>query len=125
MAAKWIEALTGPLEQKKQYRQDKARIEGLPEPYAVAAKAMHRYLMYYGGITDGDTLMTMFTDLADLWERAAVDGTPVRDIVGDDPVDFAETFARAYGGREWIDKERKRLTDAMDQASGAQGKGRV
>ncbi|WP_166999053.1 hypothetical protein [Paramicrobacterium fandaimingii] len=24
--------------------------------------------------------MTMFTDLADLWERAAVDGTPVREI---------------------------------------------
>ncbi len=30
MAAKWIEALTGSLEQKKQYKQDKARIDGLP-----------------------------------------------------------------------------------------------
>ena len=29
MAAKWIEALTGSLEQKKQYKQDKARIEAL------------------------------------------------------------------------------------------------
>ena len=54
MAAKWIETITGSLEQKKQYKQDKARIEGLPEPYATAAKAMHRYVMYYGGITDGD-----------------------------------------------------------------------
>ena len=33
MAAKWIEALTGSLEQKKQYRQYTARIEALPEPY--------------------------------------------------------------------------------------------
>ena len=39
MAAKWIEALTGSLEQKKQYKQDKARIEALPEPYGTAAKA--------------------------------------------------------------------------------------
>lgn len=31
MAAKWIEALTGSLEQKKQYKQAKARIEALPE----------------------------------------------------------------------------------------------
>jgi DNA-binding ferritin-like protein (Dps family) len=116
MAAKWIEALVGSLEQKKQYKQDKARIDGLAEPYASAAKAMHRYLMYYGGITDGDTLAVMFTDLADLWERAAVDGTPVRDIVGDDPVEFAETFAESYGGTQWIDKERARLTKAIDDA---------
>ncbi len=77
---------------------------------------MHRYLMYAGGITDGPTLITMYTDLADLWERAAVDGTPVRDIVGDDPVEFAETFAQAYAGKQWIDKERARLTQAMNDA---------
>ena len=116
MVAKWIEALTGSLEQKKQYKQDKARIDGLPEPYATAAKAMHRYFMYFGGITDGETLMKMFTDLADLWERAAVDGTPVGDIVGDDPVDFAETFAQSYGGKHWIDKERTRLIKDIDDA---------
>lgn len=77
---------------------------------------MHRYFLYYGGFTDGDTLITMFGELADLWERAAADGTPVRDIVGDDPVDFAETFARAYAGDQWIDKERARLTQAIDAA---------
>ena len=57
MAAKWIEALTGSLEQKKQYRQAKARIEALPEPYARPPKAVNRYLMYYGGVTDGDVLV--------------------------------------------------------------------
>lgn len=118
MAAKWIEALTGSLEEKKQYKQDKARIDALSEPYVTAAQAMHRYLMYYGGFTDGSTLVTMLGDLADLWERAAVDGTAVRAIVGDDPVEFAEAFARAYSGKEWIDKERRRLTDAIDQAVG-------
>jgi DNA-binding ferritin-like protein (Dps family) len=118
MAAKWIEALTGSLEQKKQYKQDKARIDALPEPYTTAAKAMHRYFMYYGGITDGETLITMLGDLADLWERAAIDGTPVRDIVGDDPVEFAETFASSYSGTKWIDKERKRLKKDMEAAAG-------
>jgi DNA-binding ferritin-like protein (Dps family) len=116
MVAKWIETLTGSLEQKKQYKQDKARIDGLPEPYGTAAKAMHRYFLYYGGITDGDALITMFGDLADLWERAAVDGTPVREIVGDDPVEFAETFAQAYVSKQWIDKERARLTKAIEDA---------
>ncbi len=122
MAVKWIELVTGSLEQKKQYKRDKARIDGLPEPYATAAKAMHRYFMYYGGITDGDTLITMFGDLADLWERAATDGTPVREIVGDDPVEFAETFAQAYSGTHWIDKERARLSAAIEDAERAENK---
>jgi DNA-binding ferritin-like protein (Dps family) len=116
MASTWIDALTGPLEQKKQYHQDKARLDALPSAYATAAKAMHRYLVYQSGITDGDTLTTMFGDLADLWERAATDGTPVREIVGDDPVEFVEAFARAYDAKQWIDKERARLTKAITDA---------
>ena len=116
MAAKWIETLTGSLEQKKQYKQYKARIEALPEPHRAAAKAFDRYFMYYGGVTDGDTLVTMLGDSADLWERAAIDGTPVSAIVGDDPVEFAEAYASAYGGTQWIDKERARLVKAIDEA---------
>ena len=58
----------------------------------------------------------MFGDLADLWERAAADGTPVHAIVGDDPVEFAETFAQAYTGKQWIDKERARLVKAIEDA---------
>jgi DNA-binding ferritin-like protein (Dps family) len=116
MVAKWIEALTGSLEQKKQYKQNVARINALPEPYRTAAKGMHRYFMYYGGITDGDTLITMFGDLADLWDRAAADGTPVHAIVGDDPVEFAETFAQAYEGERWIDNERAKLKKAIADA---------
>ncbi|WP_127474246.1 DUF1048 domain-containing protein [Microbacterium sulfonylureivorans] len=122
MAAKWIEALTGSLEQKKQYKQNKARMEALPEPYGSAAKAFERYFMYYGGIVDGDTLVTMLGDFADLLERASLDGTPIREIVGDDPVEFAETFAQAYTGRQWIDKERTRLTKAIEDAERGEAK---
>ncbi len=98
MAAKWVEAITGSLEQKKQYRLYRARLEALPEPYNAVAKAVQRYVMYNGGVEDGETLLTMMGDFVDLWERAATDGTPVRDIVGDDPVEFAEAFAEAYTG---------------------------
>ncbi|MBG0566710.1 DUF1048 domain-containing protein [Actinoplanes aureus] len=121
MVAKWIETLTGSLEQKKQYKQYMARIEALPESYRSAAKALHRYFMYQGGILDGDTLVTMLGDFVDLWERAATDGTPVRAIVGDDPVEFAETFLQAYSAKQWIDKERERLRTAIDAAAGVDG----
>ncbi|NYI97807.1 DNA-binding ferritin-like protein (Dps family) [Streptomonospora nanhaiensis] len=42
MAAKWIEFLTGSLDDKKAYRQHKARIAALPEPYRTAANAFER-----------------------------------------------------------------------------------
>lgn len=116
MAARWIELVTGPLEQKRQYKQAKARLDALPEPYRAVADAFNRYLMYYGGVTDGDVIVQMFLDLADFWEPATLDGTPVRQVVGDDPVEFAENFAQAYGGKRWIDKERARLVDAVDAA---------
>ncbi|SFK42952.1 DUF1048 domain-containing protein [Cellulomonas sp. KH9] len=116
MAARWIEALTGPWDQKKQYRRDVARLQALPEPYRTAATGMHRYLMATSGLTDGDALVRMVGDLADLWESAAADERPVRAIVGGDPVDFAESFAEAYAGERWIDKARTRLVRAMDEA---------
>ena len=124
MAAKWIEMVTGSLEQKKQFRQYRARLEALPEPYLSVAKAVQRYFMYNGGITDGDTLVTMMNDFVELWERAAADGTPVRDIVGEDPVEFADTFIEAYLGKRWIDKEKARLTAAVEAAEETEGKNR-
>jgi DNA-binding ferritin-like protein (Dps family) len=111
-----IETITGSLEQKREYKRYAARIEALPDPYRSVATALQRYLTYYGGVTDGATLVTMSGDFADLWERAAADGTPARAIVGDDPVEFAETFAQAYAGRQWIDKERIRLRTTVDEA---------
>jgi DNA-binding ferritin-like protein (Dps family) len=110
----WIEKLTGPLEQKKEYRRNQARLDALPEPYRAAAKALQRYLMAHGGILDGETLVRMQGDFVDLWDRAAADGSTIRDIVGDDPASFADDFAAAYTGRRWIDRERQRLADAID-----------
>ena len=116
MAPKWIELVTGSLEQKRRFKQYRLRIEALPQPHRDVAKALQRYLMYSGGIVDGETVLKMSSDFVDLWERAAADETPVREIVGDNPVEFAETFAQAYAGKHWIDKERARLTRAIDDA---------
>ncbi|HEU5222366.1 MAG TPA: DUF1048 domain-containing protein [Candidatus Lumbricidophila sp.] len=114
--ASWIEAFTGSLEQKKQYKLAQKRIDALPAPYGDAAKACQRYLLYAGGLVEGDTIVTMLSDFADLWERAAADGTAIRDIVGEHPAEFTESFVQAYGGKQWIDKERARLEQAITDA---------
>ena len=60
----------------------------------------------------------MFEDLADLFEQSAADGTPIREIVGDDPVEFVETFVQNYPEGQWISRERERLTSAIERAAG-------
>ena len=109
----FISKVTGD---KWRWRQHKARVKQLPPNYRTAVDAIERYLMYSGAITKGDTMMTMLEDLADLFEQAAADETPIRAIVGEDPVEFAETFIANYSEGQWINKERKRLTDAIARA---------
>ena len=114
----WIEQVTGSLEQKKQYRQYKARKEQLPANYRTAIDALERYLTYFGAISKGDVLVSMLGDLAELFEQSAANGTPIREVVGEDPVEFAEEFLRNYAEGQWINKERERLTNAIDSVTG-------
>ena len=116
MAAAWIERVTGSFEDKKRWREYKARKEQLPPSYRIAIDGVERYFTYAGIIVKGDVIVAMLDDLADLFERAAADGTPIRDIVGEDPVEFADTFIANYSDGQWIAKERTRLTAAVDKA---------
>jgi DNA-binding ferritin-like protein (Dps family) len=104
------------IEQKRHYRRYKARIAKLPASYRTAVAGLERYLNYLGGIGDGASILTMLDDLADLFEQAAADGTPIRELLGEDPVEFAEAFVRNYPAGQWIVREQNRLTVAVDQA---------
>ena len=73
---------------------------------------------YLGGLGDGASILSMLGDLADLFEQGAADGIPVREIVGEDPVEFAEAFLSNYPKGQWISRERERLTNAIERAEG-------
>jgi DNA-binding ferritin-like protein (Dps family) len=121
MAKGWVEQITGSKEQKRRYREYKTRKELLPSSYHIAIDGLERYLTYYGSITKGDVLLSMLDDLGDLFEQSAANGTSIREIVGDDPVDFAESFVRNYSEGQWINKERERLMRAIERAEGEDG----
>jgi DNA-binding ferritin-like protein (Dps family) len=106
------------IDEKRRYRRYKARIEALPADYRTAVAALERYMNYLGGLGDGASILAMLEDLADLFEQSAADGTPVRAIFGDDPVEFAEAFLRNYPAGRWIVRERERLTKAIDSIAG-------
>jgi DNA-binding ferritin-like protein (Dps family) len=114
MAKEWIEKVVGPLEQKRRYRQYKVRTRQLPAKYRTALEALERYLMHAGPGGDGANAMSMFEDLLDLFEQSAAKGTPIREIVGEDPVEFLEEFVQNYPDGQWRIRERERLINAIN-----------
>jgi DNA-binding ferritin-like protein (Dps family) len=114
MAFAWIE-------QKRQYRRYKARIAALPPSYRTAVGGVERYLNHLGGVGDATSILRMLDDLADLFEQAAADGTPVRSVMGDDPVEFVEAFVRNYPAGSWITREQDRLRRTVADAEALAG----
>lgn len=111
-----VERLFGNLDDKRRWHDHKARFGALPTNYRTAAEAIERYLLRVGAFSDGHVIVDMLEDLDSLFEQAVADGTPVRSIVGEDPAEFAETFLASYSGKNWIEKERDKLSASIDQA---------
>ena len=78
--------------------------------------------MHFGAINDADSITNLFGDVIDIFERAAADNAPIRDIVGDDPVEFADALIRNYQATGYVAKEKARLAKSIDDAVEEQGK---
>jgi DNA-binding ferritin-like protein (Dps family) len=98
---------------KRRWREYKARVRQLPPNYRTAVDAIERYLMYFG-LLDADSAASLFEDVADLFEQAAADGTSIREIVGEDPVEFVDALVRNYPKGGYVDRERQRLVNAIE-----------
>jgi DNA-binding ferritin-like protein (Dps family) len=110
MAAGWIE-------DKRRYRRYRERTGRLPADYHAAIEALERYLEFFGP-TQSDSLLALLERLADDFEQSAAIGTPLRAIVGEDPVGFAEGILRNFPEGQWISRERERLTNAIEHIAG-------
>ena len=108
----FISKVIGP---KRRWRAYKARVRQLPENYRTTVEAIERYLMHFGPM-QGDSAASVLEDVADLFERAAADGTPIREIVGEDPVEFVEALIGNYEKGGYVTRERERLTNAIARA---------
>jgi DNA-binding ferritin-like protein (Dps family) len=109
--------ITKVIGDKRRWREYKARVKELPPDYRTTVDAIQRYLMHFGPM-DGDNAASLLEDVADLFEQAAADGTPIREIVGEDPVEFVEALVRNYSKGGYVDRERQRLVDAIDRVAG-------
>ena len=101
---------------KRRWWRYRERVKALPEPYRSAVFAIERYLMSFGR-GDGAGWAEQLEDLADLFEQAAADGTPIREIVGEDPEEFVEAFVQNYPEGQWVVREQERLRNTIARAA--------
>ena len=116
-----IEKVVGDIGDKKRWQQYKARVQALPPGYRAAVEALERYLRYRAVIVKGDVVVDLHVELVEAFERAAAQGTPIREVVGGDPVQFAEALLGKHAAGEWIEGERQRLVAAIAGAEEQDG----
>ena len=115
----FIESVAGTRSDKKRWKQYRARVAALPGGHRTAAEGFEHYLMRAGS-QGYDAPVQMWEDLVDLFEQAAADGTGIRRLIGEDPVDFADAFSSNYGTKDWRAREKARLTECIARAEAEQ-----
>lgn len=95
---------------KKEYRQQMARVQALPEDYRFVFEKMSSYLWSFAG-GDGHDMLKTQQSLLELFEAGAAQGKPVLSITGENVAGFCEELAR--GNRLWTDRPRRKLNQSM------------
>lgn len=97
---------------KKEYRDQMARVAALPEDYRFVFEKMQSYLWSFASGDGFDMLKTQY-DLIDLFELGAAQGKQVLDVTGEDVASFCDELMR--GNKLWTDGVRNRLNRRMQR----------
>lgn len=101
---------------KKEYKEQMARVEGLPEEYQFVFKKIQGYMWNFAGGDGSDMLQTQY-ELIELFEASAADGKHVLDVTGKDVVGFCDELLRDT--KAWTDRYREGLNrDIMEKFGG-------
>lgn len=95
---------------KKEYREQMARADALPEDYRFVFEKIQGYMWSFAGGDGSDMLKTQH-ELLELFEISASEGKHVLDVTGEDVVGFCDEFL--YDTKKWTDSYRKKLNSDM------------
>ncbi len=82
------------IESKREYKQQMARVDALPEDYKYVFKKIQEHMwMFAAG--SGYDMMKIHYDLIDLFESGAANGKDALDITGEDVAAFCDELMRS------------------------------
>lgn len=91
---------------KKEYKEQMARIEAMPEDYRFVFEKMQGYMWSFAGGDGSDMLITQ-QELIELFETSAAEGKHVLEVTGEDVAGFCDEFIRDT--KKWTDNYREKL----------------
>lgn len=108
-------------EEKREYKQQMARVKALPEDYQfVFEKIQHYMWMHADG--DGMDMLKIHMDLIDLFEERAANGKHVLEITGEDVAGFCDELLR--NAKTWIEDWPQKLNRDIAKRFGKDGAGK-
>ena len=81
------------IEDKKEYKQQMARVKTLPEDYQFVFQKIQKYMWNFAG-GDGYDILKIHYELIDLFEAGAAEGKHVLEITGEDAAAFCDELLR-------------------------------
>ena len=97
---------------KKEYREQMARIKVLPEDYQFVFHKLQNYMWSWAGGSGYDMLKTQY-NLIELFESGAAQGKPVLEVTGEDVATFCDELIK--DNKLWIHTQRDRLNRKMNK----------
>ena len=91
---------------KKEYKQQMARVEALPEDYRFVFEKIQGYMWNFAG-GDGSDMLKLQYELIELFEASTAHGKHVLDVTGEDVVGFCDELLRDTN--MWTNNYRKKL----------------
>lgn len=91
---------------KKEYKEQMARIEAMPEDYRFVFEKMQGYMWSFAG-GDGSDMLKTQQELIELFETSAAEGKHVLEVTGEDVAGFCDEFIRDT--KKWTDNYRDKL----------------
>lgn len=105
-----LELIKKMIGDKKEYKEQMARVEALPEDYRFVFKKIHEYMWSFAG-GDGSGMLKTQHGLIELLEAGAADGKHILDVTGQDVAGFCDEFMRDTN--KWTDNFRIKLNSRM------------
>ena len=91
---------------KKEYKEQMARIEAMPEDYRFVFEKIQGYMWAFAG-GDGSDMLKAQQELIELFETSAAEGKHVLEVTGEDVAGFCDEFIRDT--KKWTDNYRDKL----------------
>lgn len=101
---------------KKRYKQFQKDTVLLPPAYAQTLQALEKYIWNFA---KSGHIMVALEEMLHMFQESAAEQVPVQNVVGADPVEFAENIMANYPDDLWLIKYRQQLRQRVKEAENA------